>query len=262
MFTFAIDRDRLNRHFQKDPVLFAYHIGDLDDFHFPHCQYACVYDRTAKIEDCVLIYTGLQTPAVLAFGLTDQFTGLLEEVLPILPLRFFCHFLERYRDILRSAYAESPLGTHIKMKLESFSPARVPSHLREDNIIRLDATHTRQLLEFYEQNYSTVYFTPRMLESGKFFGYVADGELRAVAGVHVYAPPYHIAVLGSIATAIAHRGKGLATLLTSKLTEELVRERLTVCLNVKADNVPAIRCYESLGFVKVHEYEESLFGQR
>lgn len=259
MFTFAVDKDRLNRHFQKDPVLFAYHIGDLDDFYFPHCQYACIYDRTAKVEDCVMIYNGLQTSTVLAFGLTDQFAELLEEVLPILPLRFFCHFQERYRDIFRSSYAESPLGTHAKMKLENFTPANVPSHLQAQNVVRLDISHAQQLLDFYEHNHSTVYFTTRMLESGKFFGYIADGELQAVAGVHVYAPSYRTAVLGSIATAIAHRGKGLATLLTSKLTEELVGEKLTICLNVKADNVPAIRCYENLGFVKVHEYEESLF---
>lgn len=259
MYTFAIDKDRLYRHFQKDPVLFAYHIGDLDDFYFTDCQYACIYNRTAHVEDCVLIYSGLETPTVLAFGLTDDFPELLRDVRDILPSRFFCHFQEKYHSLLTETHQESPLGSHIKMKLETFTEAPVPAHLDATKVVRLDASHAKILLNFYEHNHSTVYFRPQMLDTTKFLGYIDGGELQAVAGVHVYSQRYHVAVLGSIATAIDHRGEGLATLLTSRLCRELVDEHLLVCLNVKADNVPAIRCYEKLGFVTAHKYHEALF---
>ncbi|MCP4686026.1 MAG: GNAT family N-acetyltransferase, partial [bacterium] len=45
----------------------------------------------------------------------------------------------------------------------------------------------------------------------------------------------------------------------SRLLEELTSEGKMVCLNVQQDNAAAIRCYEKLGFVKVHEYEEALY---
>ena len=104
-----------------------------------------------------------------------------------------------------------------------------------------------------------------MLATGKYFGCLvddrvhADDRLLAVAGVHVCSDEYKVAVLGSIATHPEHRGRGLATTLTSHLTAELVNEGKLVCLNVKADNLPAIRCYKKLGFETIHEYEEALF---
>jgi predicted GNAT family acetyltransferase len=102
-----------------------------------------------------------------------------------------------------------------------------------------------------------------MLDTGKCFGYFGNDQLLAAAGVHVYSVEYDIAVLGNIATAPAHRGRGLGTLVTARLVSELVAENCgCICLNVKADNTAAIRCYEKLGFSTVHDYEEGLFVRR
>jgi predicted GNAT family acetyltransferase len=98
-----------------------------------------------------------------------------------------------------------------------------------------------------------------MLQTGKYFGFVDGDELAAVAGVHVVSDEQKISVLGNITTHPGQRGNGLATRLTQHLVSELVGEGKMVCLNVKADNAPAIACYQKLGFVKVHKYEEALF---
>lgn len=257
MFTFAIDKERLYRHFQKDPVLFAYHIGDLDDRYFPNCQYASIYGETAQILDCVLIYSGLATPAVLAFGMTGGFKSLLDDVVPVLPLRFHCHYQQAYREQFRKSYKETALGRCLKMKLTGFHSAT--STLDTANIVRLDRSHHQQLLKFYRAAYPDGYFELPMLDTGKYIGYQIHGELMAVAGVHVYSPKYKIAVLGAIATHPEHRGQGISTLLTSTLCREFLDEEMMVSLNVRADNAPAIRSYTSLGFVAAHEYQESLF---
>lgn len=255
MFTFAIDKVRLLDHFRKDPVLFGYHIGDLDDFFFPHCQFPSIYSATARIEDTVLIYAGGTAPTVLAFGLTDRFEGLLREVSDFFPAKFFCHYLRPYRSNLEERFREKQLGTHHKMKLEGLrSDAKASGE-----IVRLSHENSSGLIDFYREAYPSNYFTPRMLETGKYFG-IRDGKkLAAVAGVHVYSKEYKIAVLGNIATLPEYRGKGLASAVTGHLCAELVSEGLMVCLNVKGDNSAAIRCYEKLGFVKVCEYEEGWF---
>jgi hypothetical protein len=84
------DKTALLRHFKKDPILFGYHIGDLDDFYFNKCRWA-VFKR-GEIEETILIYAGLKTPTVLAFGTGQNFNSFLEVLLPELPKRFYCHY--------------------------------------------------------------------------------------------------------------------------------------------------------------------------
>ena len=257
MLVFTQDKKRLYEFFKKDPVLFAYHIGDLDDFHFEHCQWAVTYGYLPYIEEVILLYTGLKMPTVLAFGVGPGFSELLREAIDILPETFHCHFQEASRTIFLDHYDQMPLGTHWKMKLERFTP--LDRELPADKIVRLNSSHEVELLALYEKSYPTNYFNRRMLATGKYLGYVEGGRIVAVTGVHVDSGKYRVAVLGNITTDPDYRGRGLATAITSRLVSELVSEGKIVCLNVKSDNVPAITSYRKLGFVKVHEYEEAMF---
>jgi ribosomal protein S18 acetylase RimI-like enzyme len=258
MIVFTNDKQRLQRHFEKDPVLFAYHLGDLDDFHFEFCQWVSIYGARPHIEDLVLIYTGLAVPTVLAFGVSDRFPELMNEVVDLLPDYFHGHFHPAALDILQTRYTYEPFGTHLKMALESFVPAH-DENIRA-GMRRLDNSDIEQLHNLYKSAYPGNYFTDRMLESGKYLGYECDGRLVAVAGVHVDSTEYRIAALGNVATRPEYRGRGIATGLISVLVEELLTEKKRVCLNVKADNHSAIRCYEKLGFVTAHEYHEGHFS--
>jgi len=262
MFVFVVDKDRLWRHFQKDPALFAYHIGDLDDFFFRDCQWAASYTtkRHPIIEEVILIYRGLQVPTVGAFGLTPRFNDLLTETLDILPDRFHGHFQGASGDIFRSRYREDPLGTHYKMRLDKLSSA--PEGLTDAHIVTLDESHLPKLAGLYSRAYPNNYFTPRMLQTGRYRGLIYRDRLVATAGVHVVSDQYAIATLGNIATDSEFRGRHFARSITWLLTRELHDEGKLVCLNVRADNTPAIRCYEQIGFIVAHTYQEAMFTQR
>jgi ribosomal protein S18 acetylase RimI-like enzyme len=262
MLVFTTDKKRLLEHFRKDPVLFAYHIGDLDDFYFPYCQWGATYGKSPRVDDVVLLYTGCDTPTLLAFGLTDKFPELLSDFLAVAPNRFYCHFRAEHREILRRFADEKPLGTHLKMRLNisAFDSTASPEGGVVDSIIRLDESHEGELRTLYQTAYPEHYFVPRMLETGKYFGYYEKERLVAVTGVHVDSNEQKITVLGNITTHPDFRGRGLARILTHRLVRELVDEGKMVCLNVKADNMSAIACYERLGFEPVHQYEEGLFS--
>jgi ribosomal protein S18 acetylase RimI-like enzyme len=207
------------------------------------------------IEEALLVYNNPLFVTVMAFGLTDAFPDFLRRSLPELPDKFFCHFRSPDDALLRSGFAVESLGTHLKMALGEYQKC----HDDDDPcIIRLDISHLDKLFVLYDSAYPDGYFDQRMLVTGKFFGYVGEGDILAVAGVHVYSKENRLAVLGSIATRPEHRGRGLATRLTSKLTAELVDENMTVALNVKADNTPAITCYRNIGFDIKHHYEEAI----
>ncbi|MEE8149385.1 MAG: hypothetical protein V3T75_02915 [candidate division Zixibacteria bacterium] len=154
MLVFTVNKKHLERHFQKDPVLFGYHQGDLDDFYFPDCQWAADYHQRARIEELILIYGGLKTATVLAFGLTDRFEQLLKETIELLPNKFYCHFLESYRSVFRQLYDEKPLGKFLKMKLVSRQRCQSITGDKNDNIARLQLSHHQQLLELYNQAYA------------------------------------------------------------------------------------------------------------
>ncbi len=251
------DKEALYKHFKKDPVLFSYLIGDLDDFYFGNCRWPAALKRNGEIEAVVLIYTGLSTPTVQAFGPGNSFGRFLEELLPELPDRFFCHYQKKDADIFLKAFDSKPLGTHLKMKLVSDG---FKEYVNDDpRIERLDFSHKQKLLILYSKSYSDNYFDDRMLETGKYFGYIKDGEIVCVSGVHVHSGEYKISVLGNITTDPEYRGQGIATAATARLVSELYTEGNMLALNVKNDNFAAIKCYNKLGFETVCEYEESIF---
>lgn len=248
-------------HFKKDPVLFAYHIGDLDDFFFSKCQWLISRSGEGSIDEALLIYKGPSTPTVLAFALTNTFDSLVEDSMAMLPDRFFGHFQEAQHSLFSTTFDIQPFGTHLKMQLQGYK--QPPKDARVDAVVRLDHSHVAALISFYAEAYRDSYFDQRMLDTGKCFGYFENNQIVAAAGVHVYSVAYDVAVLGNIATLPKERGRGLGTLITAHLVSELVEESSgCICLNVKADNMAAIRCYEKLGFVTVHEYEEGLLVRR
>lgn len=258
MIVFTNDKDRLLQHFEKDPVLFAYHIGDLDDFHFPHCQWASIYGDRPHIVDCVLIYTGLEVPTVLAFGLTNRFSELVSDLVDLLPREFYGHYDASIESLLTARYHCKPFGPHDRMTVKKFTPTdrSLPESAR---IVRLGLSHESALAELFSRAYPESYFSPRMLESGRYLAVEIDGRMVAAAGVHVDSQQYKTAVLGNIATDPDHRGRGLASILTSQLTSELLDAGRRVSLNVHAENVAAVRCYEKLGFIAVHQHLQSYF---
>lgn len=254
----ATDRTALFQHFQKDPVLYSYLIGDLDDFYFPLCSWPAIENVNGDIEDVILLYNNPRFVCVQAFGQTDRFERLLAETLPKFPDRFYCHYLKAYRKLFGHAFNETPLSTHLKMKLDTFER----QHGEDGNIRRLSFADMDALFDLYEIAYPDRYFDERLLATGKFFGITKDAKIIAAAGVHVYSETYDIAVLGSIATHPDYRGRGLATKVTSRLIQELQKSVGLITLNVQHSNAPAIRCYEKLGFIKHCEYEEALFERR
>jgi predicted GNAT family acetyltransferase len=86
----------------------------------------------------------------------------------------------------------------------------------------------------------------------------AAGQLVSVAGVHICSPAFRVAVLGNVATHPDHRGPGHARTAVRSLCAGIRRQVDHIGLNVKADNVSAIRCYEALGFDVIGRYEECM----
>ena len=112
--------------------------------------------------------------------------------------------------------------------------------------VRLSMKDADQLKNLYRLT-GTPAWTPNAMNLGPFYGIVEDDEeITAVAGVH-YVTPYG-AEIGNIATHPDHRRKGYAAACLKAVSEDVLENSERVILHYFADNIPAQRLYERMGF--------------
>jgi GNAT superfamily N-acetyltransferase len=253
MPVFLHDKGVIEKALRADAFLHLYEIGDLDDRFWPYTTwYALSKDEPREI---VLLYTGQALPNFLALtpGKTDRLRELIMSAIHLLPRRFYAHLTEGLATALEQDYRISSHGIHSKMALTDSSRLEGVS---TSEVVPLAGEDGEELQRLYELSYPGHWFDPRMLETGQYFGIRRRGELVSVAGIHVYSPLYRVAAVGNVTTRPAWRGRGLAKAVCARLCHSLRENVDHIGLNVKADNVGGIRCYEGLGFRHLAYYEE------
>lgn len=250
------DKDILYDLFVKDVFLFAYHIGDLDDFYFSDCKWFGI-EENGQIIEVILLYLGLKVPTLLVFGSVEIIPKMIKEIIDILPDRFYCHYQGNFHELFESDYKMISLGTHLKMRFQG----ELSNHSNVDTseVIHVTEEDLQEILLLYQDAYPEGYFVPYMLNTGKYYGVKADKRIVSVAGVHVFSSYYNIAVLGNIATHPDFRGKRLAKKCVTQLLKSFGGEIDRIGLNVKEDNTIALQLYKDLGFIVHSTYKEAYF---
>jgi predicted GNAT family acetyltransferase len=91
-------------------------------------------------------------------------------------------------------------------------------------------------------------FGRRTIEFGQYIGIRIEGALASMAGERMRFGRF--VEISAVCVDPAHRGKGYAALLMTRLAQQLQASELTPFLHVFADNANAIALYEKLGFTK------------
>ncbi|WP_433605092.1 GNAT family N-acetyltransferase [Dactylosporangium sp. CA-139114] len=89
---------------------------------------------------------------------------------------------------------------------------------------------------------------PGTYRLGNYVGVRHDGALVAMAGERMHPPGW--TEISAVCTDPGHRGKGLGTRLVRAVAHGIRERGETPFLHAAADNVGAIRLYESLGFAR------------
>ncbi|MFA5909600.1 MAG: GNAT family N-acetyltransferase [Vicinamibacterales bacterium] len=138
-------------------------------------------------------------------------------------------------------------------------------HINPGHAVRLGADDVPALQRLYADGDATGeapdFFFPSMVTAGAFRGIYEDGALAAAAGTHLLSREEGAAAIGNVYTRRDCRGRGLGRLVTSAVVASLAGIQ-TVGLNVRADNEPALRLYEALGFVRHCPFYEALATAR
>ncbi len=96
-------------------------------------------------------------------------------------------------------------------------------------------------------------FRERTIELGVFYGIFHGDRLVAMAGQRTHLPG-HVEV-SAVCTHPDARGRGYARQLISTVADEIREREKTPFLHSFTDNYPAIRVYESLGFIESRRFE-------
>lgn len=243
----VIDRGEIERFLRQDAPLHVYGLGDLDDFFFPQVEWTG-WRVKGELQALFLLYLGFDLPVLMALEDKNPAAAreLYQALRPTLPKRYYGHL---------SPYLVGTPGTHLKMQLGRGPQIEAPCP-KGYEIEVLTPADAEAATAFYAVAHPRNWFDPRLLKTGQYLGIKRGGCLVSVAGVHVYSLKYRVAAVGNVATLPAHRGKGLASAVTAGLCRSLKKDVDLIGLNVKMDNVAAIKCYSRLGFVTVAHFHE------
>jgi len=249
------DKDMIETFLRSNVFLHIYSLGDLDEFFWPYTTWYALTDATG-IRAIALMYTGGNLPCFHVLGEDDNAVyteELLRCLIGILPRRFHAHLTLGSESILAERYDLRPFGRHDRMALMDKS---LLTNIDTSEAEGLSMSNLGEIMSFFEQAYPGNFFEPKMLETKQYYGIRQSGKLVSVAGVHVCSARYRIAALGNIATHPDYRGRGYCRIAGAKVCKSLLKEVVDIGLNVKADNISAIKCYEKLGFEAIGSFGE------
>ena len=246
------EKEEIHSFLSKSRDLQLYLIGDLDDFFWNDTEWFALYHR-GMIQSLALLYKGMNPPTFLLFhdGDLNYPSALIRSIKAQLPAEMNIHISPKLIDSFGRQTVKSDHGLHYRMIL-----TKDPEDIDDPGIRRLETGDMKHIMELYDDSYPDNWFDSRMLETGKYLGYFSDDILTGVAGIHVYSAKYRIAALGNIVTRKEFRGQKIAYKLTSVLCKDLKNSVDTIGLNVKSDNISAIRSYVNAGFTIKATYEE------
>lgn len=247
------DRALLRGILERDRLFAAYAICDLDEEEFPRTRWGVALEGGGPVAVC-MEYGGLSPQPLFIMGSPQGVTAILGQV-----VRTRVAYLAAMPELVPAVerqYRVDPGPPMVRMWVdrEHFLP-------REGEVERLDERDVGDLNQLYDLGI-TSWLPSEAVARGVYVGVRSGGRIVAAAGTHVISREAGLAAVGNVFTHRDHRGRGLAKLVTSAVTKELLGYCRHVVLNVRSDNPPALATYAALGYREHVRFDERLVHRR
>lgn len=234
---------------EHDRAYAAYALAQLDPRLFEENRWWLASGSTGRQALLVHSTSGLGN-ALFAIG--DA--GALDVALSLHPgPRFsFGSLRLEHRAVAEKHYMMSrpQLMTRMSVSGDTFQPVSGPA-------VHLGRPELQDVNRIYSIEGGPTAYRAVHLEEGVYYGVYVGGTLASIAGTHVVSRAERIAVVGNVFTHPNHRGRGFATVTTSAVTADLLRDCDLVVLTVEAKNEPAMAIYTKLGYKSVCNLHET-----
>jgi len=217
--------------------------------HEPDCTTMYAAFENGSLKGYILIYTALEFPSVILECETDT----AEKLVHYAPENhFIMHVPLNLLPIIKRKFPRAKCYVEDWMLVKSddaiFFRSKLLRRLRTED----DASKLAMLLSSRKgRTTGTVKKYVELISKQPIYGVFVNGELISYAGSFIQLP--QVWMIGGVYTHPKHRSKGCATLATSAVTEEALKNAEAAALFVRSDNYSAIKIYEKIGYKKIGE---------
>ena len=205
--------------------------------------------ENGNLKGYILIYTALQFPSVILECENNFATQLLEYAPKNL---FIIHAPPETLPVIKSKFKDAKhyIENWMLVKREEVN------FFKSDFVRRLHSENdTHKLFTLLssrqDRRAGTLQNSLELIRKMPTYGVFIKNELVSYASSFLQLP--EVWMIGGVYTHPNHRNKGYATLATSAVTEEALKNSESAALFVRSDNYPAIRVYEKIGYRKIGE---------
>ncbi|MDQ3881523.1 MAG: GNAT family N-acetyltransferase [Chloroflexota bacterium] len=248
------DRDEIVAFLRRDRLYAAYPLGDIDAPGRERSTFAIAYDGERRPIALAMHQEGLVPQPLFVMGDADGCSAILGDV--VRPREaYFASRIEHQRALAAHYELDTPsLLLRLAVDRETFTPV-------DGSAERLRSRDIDALNRLYQLGFAAR-LPASVINDWTYYGVWDRGRLVAAAGTHAVSVAEGVAVVGNVMTHADHRGRGYAKMVTSAVTEELLRAVPDVVLNVHADNIPAVAAYTRLGYREYCRLVERLGRRR
>ncbi len=258
------DKAALAAFLNRDRLYAGYALCDLEEY-FDSCRWFLAADPQGEARGLAMEFGRLDPVVLFLMGEPEAVRAPLEHDLT--PAFIQITAQPEHLAALEPRYRLRHVREMLRMtaRKAAFRPAR-----EQERAERLTVHDLAELNRIYRMASASA-FAAYQLESGIFYGIKVDGRLVATAGTHVISPAQRIVAVGNVFTHPHFRGRGYAQAVTAAVTAEALRgfgpdepgqpEALAI-LNVRADNMPAIRAYKNIGYSEACHFVEAHGSRR
>jgi RimJ/RimL family protein N-acetyltransferase len=210
-------------------------------------MYAAIKEQ--EIKGYVLIYNGTDVESVVLEG-EDEVADALIEHAP--QDRFILHAPPNLVPAVQSRFPQSRCYVENWMLVEKGHSKSFKSESVRKLSTRHDASELALLISSRKDRpEQALKKYAEWISRMPVYGFFLEDRLVSYAGSFLQLP--QIWMIGGVYTHPDYRNKGCATAAVSAITEEALRQSEKAALFVRADNCPAIKAYEKIGYRKIGE---------
>ena len=208
------------------------------------------YGSDDSLKGFLLIYR--RTPPMVRLDGEEHVAHRLLELLPRDNMILFCH--PTLLNIAKSKFPEANCYPEYQMYVAKGEERLITPNLAE----RLRPEHASLLADLYSSSPEEFQFSrseqrcKELLEKCGVYG-IFEADRLVSAAVSVKRLPEVGEVIG-VFTNPRYRGRGFGTMATSAATDDVLKHADGSNLYVGADNIPAIKVYEKLGYRQVDKW--------
>lgn len=200
-----------------------------------------------ELKEIAMISMNYGIPVLLAAGFDNEkySTQLLRKIKKFLPPKFYAHMDKSTVEEVFAGDKINKLEEYMNMGLEDFYMLNKEQY---NDAIRIGFNNIREIKRLLSAGNPEAWLDEDLVKLNENFGLYLDGNLISFAGIHAFSRQNDVAAIAHVTTHPDYRNRGFGRQVVAGLANSLKGKIRFIGLNVKTDNLAAIKCYENLGF--------------